>query len=116
MKNEQIGFYDGKIKNLRRSKFLFEANLFPENYKGIILNPNSNTIIGFHTSVSKNIFINKNFGVGIFMKNIFNDIYKISNNDIIYKPIKYDISFKILLGGDTYSGKTSYNKYYSTRL
>ena len=108
MKNEQIGFYDGKIKNLRRSKFLFEANLFPENYKGIILNPNSNTIIGFHTSVSKNIFINKNFGVGIFMKNIFNDIYKISNNDIIYKPIKYDISFKIILGGDTYSGKTSY--------
>ena len=127
MKNERIGIYNGIIKSTKNTKFIYESNIFHGNYGGIILNPNSNSIIGMHFEEKKNENKNIYLNIGNYMKYIIDDINNnISNSkkkekieidkDIInndnhnnnYPNDEKDKRFKIILGGDTYSGKTSF--------
>lgn len=127
MKNERIGIYNGIIKSKKDKQFIYESNIFHGNYGGIILNPNTNSIIGLHIGEikdeNKNIYLNN----GNYMKFIIDDINNKTNSNNPKKNEKIEIykdnnnynndnylyddkdkNFKIMLGGDTYSGKTSF--------
>ena len=132
MKNGRIGIYNGIIKSIKNKQFIYESNIFNGNNGGIILNPTSNTIIGMHFGEKKDENKNTYLNIGNLMRYIIDDINNVNNSkkkEIIeinknnnikdnknkdnYNNEKClycekDKPFKIILGGDTYSGKTSF--------
>lgn len=132
MKNGRLGLFNGLINSTQKEEFIYESNSYLKYSGGVILNPNSNCIIGMH--IGDNISENKNENIylynGNFIKYIINDInnnihskfnkkIKVKNMNNNFKTVKLNYSqdcefdqpdekFKIVLGGDTVSGKTTY--------
>ena len=127
MKNERPGIFTGIIKSINDNNFIYESNSCQVNCGGIIINPNSNSIIGMHIGDKNNGKKTNILNIGNFMFNIIEDINNIirskknkkiktnncmnninKNNFENYTLDEENNYFKILLGGDTISGKTTY--------
>ena len=66
--------YNGIIKSTKDKIFKYASNAFHGNYGGIIINPNSNSIIGIHININKKEYKNIYLNNGIYIKYIIDDI------------------------------------------
>ena len=88
MKNKRPGLSNGLIKIIKNGQFIYTCNTYPGSSGGVIVNQNTNSIIGMHrgecqeaNKKNKNKKINLN--IGIFMRIILDDIN--SNNSNLEK-------------------------------
>ena len=91
MKNKRPGLSNGLIKSINKGQFIYTCNTYPGSSGGVIVNQNTNCIIGMHrgecveaNKKNKNKKINLN--IGIFMRSITDDIN--SNNSNLEKYIE----------------------------
>ena len=107
--NKKIGISNGLIINSKMDNLIYSDDSFQKFSEGFIINQQNNCIIGIHKEkykISKEKNENKN--KGIYMINIIQDI---NNNELSYiLKTKYfkNKKYKIILGGDSYSGKTTF--------
>jgi small GTP-binding protein len=91
MKNKRPRLSNGLIKSINKGQFIYTCNTYPGSSGGVIVNQNTNCIIGMHrgecveaNKKNKNKKINLN--IGIFMRSITDDIN--SNNSNLEKYIE----------------------------
>ena len=85
LNSSKIGLYNGLIKSIDNKTFIYKSSAFPGCSGGVILNPNSDCIVGLHLLKTENIEKNENdlnSNVGIFMWNIIDDINNKINSTI----------------------------------
>ena len=106
MENKQPFLTNGLIINIKDGNFMYICNKPIKFLRGvIIINHQKDCIIGIDTEIYNTLYINKQnsiINIGIYMKNIIDDINNNFSSLISKKP------FKINLGGDTNSGKTTF--------
>ena len=73
MKNKKRGHSDGLIKYINKFYFVHNCNTYPGCSGAVIVNKNNNLVIGIHKG---ELETNKILNVGIFLKNILEDIKK----------------------------------------
>ena len=108
--NKKIGFSSGLIINTENEKICYSDDSFQKISQGFIINQQNNCIIGIHKE--KYIIANKNeksenLNNGIYMINLIKDINNNNFSLILNKHLKFK-KYNIILGGDTYSGKTTF--------
>ena len=87
MKNKRPGLSNGLIKSVKNGQFIYTCNTYPGSSGGVIVNQNTNCIIGMHRGECKEANKKKkNLNIGIFMRSVIDDIN--SNNSNLEKYIE----------------------------
>ena len=84
MKNKKRGHSDGLILDINKFNFYHTCNIDKECSDGVIVNKNNNLVIGIHEGELKNDENKaKIMNIGIFIKDILEDIKKFKQKNII---------------------------------
>ena len=84
MMNKKRGHCDGLIKKINDCLFIHNCNTFPGSSGGVIINKNNGLVVGLHKGELKNDK-NKNCNVGIFIKDIIEQIISNKQKNLEYK-------------------------------